>query len=324
MGRELFDFAFREYSRRWKFKRPMPADFFRTIEDASARDLDWFWRGWFYTTDHCDIALDRVEAFLLDQRTPDEIAAEAKEKKEARLPSLSQQRNRELPKRADEFPELKDFYNEYDPAAVTDEQRKSYEKSLGELSEKDREMLASTDRFYRISFKNVGGLVMPIILLITYEDGSTQEIRLPAEIWRVDSNACDTLVVSEQPIAKIELDPYRETADVNRDNNYFPTVFEPTRFQLFKALRAGRGGGGGAGSDDNPMSRARRAEEAKAKAAAEAEKKAQQESKPAEVAEPAKQSPEADGQPTADETRAAKRKAKQEKKKNKKKVLQNV
>ena len=324
LGRELFDFAFREYSRRWKFKRPMPADFFRTMEDASARDLDWFWRGWFYTTDHCDIALDRVEAFLLDQRTPDEIAAEAKEKKEARLPSLSQQRNRELPKRADEFPELKDFYNEYDPAAVTDEQRKSYEKSLGELSEKDREMLASTDRFYRISFKNVGGLVMPIILLITYEDGSTQEIRLPAEIWRVDSNACDTLVVSEQPIAKIELDPYRETADINRDNNYFPTVFEPTRFQLFKALRAGRGGGGGAGSDDNPMSRARRAEEAKAKAAAEAEKKAQQESKPAEVAEPAKQSPEADGQPTADETRAAKRKAKQEKKKNKKKVLQNV
>jgi hypothetical protein len=324
LGRELFDFAFKEYSRRWKFKRPMPADFFRTMEDASARDLDWFWRGWFYTTDHCDIALDRVEAFVLDQRTPDETAAEAKEKKEARLPSLSQQRNRELPKRADEFPELKDFYNEYDPAAVTDEQRKSYEKSLGELSEKDREMLASTDRFYRISFKNVGGLIMPIILLITYEDGSTQEIRLPAEIWRVDSNACDTLVISEQPIAKIELDPYRETADINRDNNYFPTVFEPTRFQLFKALRAGRGGGGGAGGDDNPMSRARRAEEAKAKAAAEAEKKSQEESKPAEVTEPAKKTSEAEGQPSADEMRAAKRKAKQEKKKNKKKSLQNV
>ena len=185
-------------------------------------------------------------------------------------------------------------------------------------------MLASTDRFYRISFKNVGGLIMPIILLITYEDGSTQEIRLPAEIWRVDSNACDTLVISEQPIAKIELDPYRETADINRDNNYFPTVFEPTRFQLFKALRAGRGGGGGAGGDDNPMSRARRAEEAKAKAAAEAEKKSQEESKPAEVEEPAKKTSEAEGQPSADEMRAAKRKAKQEKKKNKKKSLQNV
>jgi aminopeptidase N len=261
LGRELFDFAFKEYARRWKFKRPMPADFFRTMEDATGRDLDWFWRGWFYTTDHCDIALDKIEVFLLDQRTPDEAAAEAKEKKEARLLTLSQQRNKALPKRVDQYPELKDFYNEYDPAAVTDEQRQAYDKAMSELSEKDKEMLKSTDRFYRVSFKNVGGLIMPIILMVTFEDGSTKEVRLPAEIWRVDANACDTLIIAEQPIAKIELDPYRETADINRDNNYFPPVLEPSKFQLFKAQR--RGGGG----EDNPMSRARRAEEAKAKAA---------------------------------------------------------
>ena len=274
LGRELFDFAFKEYARRWKFKRPMPADFFRTMEDASGRDLDWFWRGWFYTTDHCDIALDKIEVFHVDRRTPDEIAADNKAKKEGRLPSLSQQRNRDLPKRADTYPELKDFYNEYDPNAVTDEQRKAYEKAMSELTEKDKALLESTDRFYRLQFRNVGGLVMPVIVLLTLEDGSTREVRLPAEIWRVDSNVCDTLVIAEQPIVKFELDPYREIADVNRDNNTFPVTLEPSRFQLFKAQR--RGG------EDNPMARAKRAEEAKAKEAQKAteESKASEESAP--------------------------------------------
>jgi aminopeptidase N len=255
LGRELFDFAFKEYARRWKFKRPMPADFFRTMEDATGRDLDWFWRGWFYTTDHCDIALDKIEVFLLDRRTPDETAEEAKQKKEARRPSLSQQRDKEIPKRVDEYPELKDFYNEYDPAQVTDEQRQAYDKALSELSEKDKALLESTDRFYHVSFKNVGGLVMPVILMLTLEDGSEREIRIPAEIWRLDSNQCQTTLIVDQPIAKFELDPYRETADINRDNNYFPPVIEPSRFQLYKAQR--RGG------DDNPMAKAKKAEEAK-------------------------------------------------------------
>ncbi len=258
LGRELFDFAFQEYARRWKFKRPMPADFFRTMEDATGRDLDWFWRGWFYTTDHCDIALDKIECFLVDHRTPDESAANAKQKKDQRRPSLSQQRDKELPKRVDQFPELKDFYNEYDPAAVTDEQRKTYDKALADLTDKDKVLLENTDRFYRISFKNVGGLIMPIILMATLEDGSTREVRIPAEIWRVDSNACDTLIIVDQPIVSFELDPYRETADIDRDNNYFPPVIEPSRFQVFKAQR--RGG------DDNPMARAKRAEAEAAKA----------------------------------------------------------
>jgi aminopeptidase N len=277
LGRELFDFAFKEYSRRWKFKRPMPADFFRTMEDATGRDLDWFWRGWFYTTDHCDIALDKIEVFMLDGRSPDEAAQELKDKKESRLPTLSQQRNKELPKRADQYPELKDFYNEYDPNEVTDEQRRAYEKGLSELSEKDKALLDATDRFYRIQFKNVGGLVMPVILLVTLEDGSTQEIRIPAEVWRMDTNQCDTLVVTEQPIVKFELDPYRETADVNRDNNHFPPVIEPSRFQLFKGQRRS--------SDDNPMAKAKRAAEAakKAKEAEEQKEKVSQEpSEPSE------------------------------------------
>ena len=254
LGRELFDFAFKEYARRWKFKRPMPADFFRTMEDATARDLDWFWRGWFYTTDHVDIALEKIDVYMVDRRTPDEIAADEKAKREAQLPTLSKSRNKDLPKRADQFPELKDFYNEYDPRAVTDQQRAAYQKALEQLSEHEKELLANTDRFYRLQFKNVGGLVMPVIVLLTLEDGSTKEVRLPAEVWRVDANLCDTLVVTEQPIVKFELDPYRETADINRDNNHFPPAIEPTRFQLFKSQRRG--------SEDNPMAQAKRAKEA--------------------------------------------------------------
>jgi len=254
LGRELFDFAFKEYARRWKFKRPMPADFFRTMEDATARDLDWFWRGWFYTTDHVDIALEKIDVYMVDRRTPDEIAQDEKAKREAQLPTLSKSRNKELPKRADQFPELKDFYNEYDPRAVTDQQRAAYQKALEQLNEHEKELLANTDRFYRLQFKNVGGLVMPVIVLLTLEDGSTKEVRLPAEVWRVDANLCDTLVVTEQPIVKFELDPYRETADINRDNNHFPPVIEPTRFQLFKSQRRG--------SEDNPMAQAKRAKEA--------------------------------------------------------------
>jgi hypothetical protein len=250
LGRELFDFAFKEYARRWKFKRPMPADFFRTMEDATGRDLDWFWRGWFYTTDHCDIALDKIDVYLIDPRTPDQAAEEAKAKKDSQRKTLSQQRNEPLPKRVDQFPELKDFYNEYDPAAVTDEQRQAYEKALAELSDQERAMLDSTDRFYRVSFKNVGGLVMPVIMIITLEDGSEQEFRIPAEIWRLDSNQCDTTIIVDQPIARFELDPYRETADINRDNNHFPPVIEPSRFKVFKAQRR-RGG-------DNPMAKAQR------------------------------------------------------------------
>lgn len=258
LGRELFDFAFKEYARRWKFKRPMPADFFRTMEDASARDLDWFWRGWFYTTDHVDIALDKIDVFMVDRRTPDEIAADEKAKRETQLPTLSKKRNKDIPKRADQFPELKDFYNQYDPRAVTQQQRAAYEKALEQMTPHEKELLANTDRFYRLQFKNVGGLVMPVIVLMTLQDGTTKEIRLPAEVWRVDSNACDTLVITDQPILRFELDPYRETADINRDNNHFPPTIEPTRFQLFKSQRRG--------AEDNPMAQAKRAKEAEQKA----------------------------------------------------------
>ncbi len=262
LGRELFDFSFKEYARRWKFKRPMPADFFRTIEDASGVDLDWFWRGWFYTTDHCDIAIDKIEQFQIDKSTPDERAAQARAKKAERRPSLSKQRDLPLEKRTTKYPELKDFYNEYDPSEVTEEQRKAFEKFKSELSEKDKAMLESNDRYYRVTFKNVGGLIMPVILMVTFEDGTTREIRIPAEVWRVDSNQCDTLFIANKPMKSLELDPYRETADIDRNNNYFPPAIESTKFQLFKSRRAGRDEESGG----NPMQAAKAAEQKKAEA----------------------------------------------------------
>ncbi len=268
LGRELFDFAFKEYARRWKFKRPMPADFFRTMEDASGVDLDWFWRGWFYTTEHCDIAIDKLTWTIPDNGDPDQAAARQRAAEKAETPTLSETRNRELPKRVDDFPELKDFYNSYDPREVTPESRKAYQRMLEKLTDEERALLESKQNCYTISLKNVGGLVMPVILRLTYADDSQEIIRLPAEIWTRDNKSAETSVISEKELASVELDPFRETADTNRDNNFFPPRLEPSRFQIYKADGGRRPGG------DNPMRAAQRRLEEEQKRKEEAERKA--------------------------------------------------
>ncbi len=234
LGRELFDFSFKEYARRWQFKRPMPADFFRTMEDASGIDLDWFWRGWFYSTDHCDIAIDKVIWQIPDRGDPDENTQRINEQKSKQTPSLSQQRNANLPKLVDLIPDLKDFYNSYDPLQPTPEQRQAFERFLNELKPEERKLLESQRNFYTISLRNIGGLIMPVILRIKFQDGSDQVLRLPAEIWRQDATRTAKGVITSKIIESIELDPHRETADVNRDNNHFPPRLEPSRFKLFK------------------------------------------------------------------------------------------
>ncbi len=289
LGRELFDYAFKEYSRRWMFKRPMPADFFRTMEDASGVDLDWFWRGWFYSTDHCDIAIDEVKWYVPDDTDPDKEAERRREKKEATPATLSESRNKPLPKFVDRIPELKDFYNSYDPEAVTQEQRDAYQRFVESLTDEDRAMIDSHKNFYTVRLKNLGGLVMPVVLLAKYEDGSEQVIRLPAEIWQRNAVETSTGFISNKLLTSIELDPYREVADANRDNNYFPPKFEPSRFQLYKSSgRERRRGGEG----ENPMQAAKRREaeaaqrkEAAEKEAAEKEAKAAAEKAAAEKAE---------------------------------------
>lgn len=236
LGRELFDFAFREYARRWKFKRPTPSDFFRTMEDASGVDLDWFWRGWFYSTDHVDIGIDNVRLFQIDSGDPDESAERKRKQRDEKEPTLSKQRNADLPKRLDWQPGLKDFYNspEYDELAVEESARKSYQKFLDGLDDKQRAMLKRTTNFYVVTFENVGGLVMPIIVRVHYADNTNELIRIPAEIWRRNSEKVDKLFVSDKEIVRFELDPRRETADTEASNNNWPPRLVPSRFKLFK------------------------------------------------------------------------------------------
>jgi hypothetical protein len=234
LGREQFDYAFKEYATRWKFKRPQPADFFRTMEDASGTDLDWFWRGWFYTTDHTDISIANVRLFRLDSRNPEVEKAVGRKEAGEEPKTLSEQRNEALPKRVDQFPSLRDFYNTYDKFAVTARDREAYEKYLATLTERERELLELGMNFYVVDFENVGGLVMPLILQVDYMDGTSEEMRIPAEIWRYDSEKVSKLIITPKEIKSIACDPHLETADIEPSNNFFPRRPVKSRFQLYR------------------------------------------------------------------------------------------
>lgn len=256
MGRELFDFAFKEYAERWAFKHPTPEDFFRTMEDASAVDLDWFWNGWFYTTDHVDIAIKNVHHYQLSTSSPD-IENPLKKKAVAKADThISQKYNEEdVPETAIERnPELKDFYNSYDEFEVTEDDRKEYQRYLTSLSEAERNILQAGLHFYQITFSNEGGLVMPIILQFNYEDGTSEIERLPAEIWRQDEKEAMKVFIKEKAVLNIVVDPFLETADTDVSDNYFPEQDIPSRFELFKQNQDARG----TSSGSNPMKKKRK------------------------------------------------------------------
>lgn len=238
LGRELFDYAFKEYSRRWMFKRPTPADFFRTMEDASGVDLDWFWRGWFYTTDHTDIAIENVKQYSLETGDPYVDKVRRKKERDAEPESLSKIRNKKLPKRTDQYPELKDFYNEFDDLDVTDADRKKFEALIKQLNAEEKKLLETEKYFYLIDLKNNGGLVMPVILKLTLEDDSTQMIRIPAEIWRLNNESVSKLILTDKPLKSLTLDPHRETADTQLSNNEFPRTIGKSYFQLQKSKKS--------------------------------------------------------------------------------------
>lgn len=240
MGRELFDFAFREYALRWRFKRPTPADFFRTMEDASGVDLDWFWRGWFFSTDHVDIAISDVRLYQIDSGDP-EINAEIKrQERDKKEPSISKDRNVDLPRRIDLQPGLKDFYNspDYDEHKVEESDRKAYQKFLDGLEADERALLRRKTNFYVVTFRNVGGLVMPIIIRIHYADNTSETVTIPAQIWRSNSKQVDKLFVTEKEIARLQLDPKQQTADAEESNNYWPPRLVPSRFKLYKSEKS--------------------------------------------------------------------------------------
>ena len=254
MGRELFDFAFKTYSERWAFKHPTPADFFRTMEDASAVDLDWFWRGWFYTTDHVDISLDQVNWFKVNTGNPQIENPIAKAQQEKNNTFIGDTRNQTLiPETLDESdPASIDFYTTYDPLLTSILDKEDYLNNIENLGEAELEILNADKNYYELQFSNLGGLVMPVILEFEYVDGTEEVVRIPAELWKSNNEQVSKVFVFDKELARVTLDPFLETADVDRNNNYWPARIEPTRFQLFKDRNR---------RQENPMQRDRRAKE---------------------------------------------------------------
>jgi len=241
LGRELFDFAFKEYATRWYFKRPNPADFFRTMEDASGEDLDWFWRGWFYGTDMVDVALDGVDEYTVNTQNPDVEQPIARKKREAEPRSLTEERNEAAAKTDDFFKMevdqksgLKDFYNANDRFTVTNADRNKFNTLIKGLEPWEKELLGVGEYAYVMDFRNVGGLVMPVILGLTYKDGTTEELRIPAEVWRQNPGKFSKLIVRKKQLASVEVDPRLETADADLENNHWPRKIIPSRLEIFK------------------------------------------------------------------------------------------
>ncbi|HET6630379.1 MAG TPA: M1 family metallopeptidase [Woeseiaceae bacterium] len=241
LGRELFDFAFEEYAERWKFKRPRPADFFRTLEDASGIDLDWFWRGWFFSTDHVDVGISSIRQYRISTRDPDvefEIARE--ESRETYPEPLQQSRNREAGRETylERHPELKDYYDEHDRFTVTNVDRNEYQELLDDLEDWEREALRraaeENDLVYFVDFENIGGLPTPLPLTITYAGGDVEKLMLPAEIWRRNSRSITKVLIRDREIESIALDNAHRTADADYSNNHFPRRIEDATIELYK------------------------------------------------------------------------------------------
>jgi hypothetical protein len=273
MGRELFDYAFKQYAQRWAFKHPTPADFFRTMEDASGEDLDWFWRGWFYGTDACDISLDSVKIgvtgpagtivqgsrggrrsgnnnITLEQRLPGPQGSTFDDISKTR----NKQENTEYATDADTS--LRDFYWRYnrglEPVDTSAFLVTMSEPNSDSMSDQERQKF-SGKYFYELSFTNKGGLVMPIIVEWTFKDGSKEVDRIPAQVWRMNENNVIKTFFKDKEVTSITLDPFKETADIDESNNTWGNASQqPTRLQVFKARQQVRGQSTG----PNPMQKA--------------------------------------------------------------------
>ncbi len=253
IGRELFDFAFREYARRWAFKHPTPADLFRTMEDASGEDLDWFWRGWFYGIEPCDIAMDSIKHVVFDVDATVTAGGRrgglgnGNEPLHVAKPvvplfdDVSKIRNREDAKikfQTDVDTSLRDFYWKYDRGIIPYDSITRFpvpasNASSETLSGEEKEKYMNK-HLYEISFTNKGGLIMPIIVQFTFADGTTQLERIPAQVWRKDEKHVTKVFMTDKPATSIQLDPFKETADINTSNNSWPTVDEPSKVALYK------------------------------------------------------------------------------------------
>ena len=222
MGRELFDHAFKVYANRWKFKHPTPEDFFRTMEDASAVDLDWFFRGWFYSTDFVDIGINDVKQYYVSETASEELKnAKVRRGRFGQDPGpfvyLIEENNAVL--KANQKKGLKV------------EEVKLLSDYLNTLTAEEKGTLKSPKYFYEVEFNKPGGLIMPILVELTYEDGSTENFKYPAQIWRKGNDTARKVYVTEKAIKKIQIDPKLETADIDVTNNTWPKQEVKSKFE---------------------------------------------------------------------------------------------
>jgi hypothetical protein len=226
MGRDLFDYAFRTYSNRWMFKHPTPEDFFRTMEDASAMDLDWFWRGWFYTTQFNDMGIKEVNKLFVSSEKNQQMRdyMEANNIPEDRLPTLVYM----VKEGSDDYKESMKGEN----PAESVEPLKTY--LMDNFTTTERSKMKTPKFFYEITVEKPGGLVMPIILEYTYVDGTTETVTHPAEIWRLNDKEVQLNKATDKEITKIVIDPKLETADIDVENNTWPTAAKVDKFEEMK------------------------------------------------------------------------------------------
>ena len=212
MGRELFDYAFKVYANRWKFKHPTPEDFFRTMEDASAVDLDWFFRGWFYSTDYVDIGIKEVKQYYVSETPINELKEVMVPKRRFGLEKgpfvyLIPEQKAELKQKKqlqiDEAKLLSDYVNE-------------------KLSDEEKATLKNPKYFYEVEFNKPGGMPMPIIVALTFDDGTTENFKFPAQIWKKNNETALRVFATEKEIKRIQIDPKLETADIDVSNNSWP------------------------------------------------------------------------------------------------------
>jgi len=232
LGHDLFDFAFKEYARRWAFKRPTPADLFRTMEDASGVDLDWFWRGWFYGNDHVDMAIELVTLYRLDDANPKTSKALDKAEEEAIPDSPYERFLQEVGTRADKHKHLQDWYYSFDPYEATDKEIEEYDEKFEKLEDWQKEVLEFSELAYVVSVKNVGGMPMPLVLDIEFDDGKGRRLDVPVEIWRYGDKVVKIPFLSDKEVVRITLDKDNAFADSDLDNNVFPPEIEEGRFKL--------------------------------------------------------------------------------------------
>lgn len=260
MGRELFDKAFKTYSKRWAFRHPEPADLFRTMEDASGEDLDWFWRGWFYGVDPVDISIDKVTVATPDfdaPAKPFERKYTVDEPEVNAFEDISKIRNRaeKIQFEVDKDKSLQDFYYRYARGQEKVDTKKEYTFKADvfeNVSAADKAKLQNM-KAYQIDFTNKGGLVMPIILEFTFEDGSKLRDKRAAQVWRHNEKNVSLTYFFDKKLKSVQLDPMKETADIDTTNNFWGEVPAPTsKFQVFKQKQGPSARGAGRGTL-NPM-----------------------------------------------------------------------